>query len=156
MVDLRYIVGLSLCALLAGCSTAQQTGSAERGPQEAVAADPEPAAEPEALPPADAPPPKPDAMPESMAALPEGDPDDLLKLDTAETASILGAPDRTEDQAPALIWVYEVPNLCTLRLFFYPELDGTRFLALTYAIEPATDSAGEHACVTAVRRAHAS
>ncbi|MEX2298674.1 MAG: hypothetical protein WD715_14760 [Dongiaceae bacterium] len=156
MGDFRYIVGLGLCALLGACSTAQQGGSAERVPQETVAPDPESVAEPETPPPADAPPSKPDSVPQSLAALPYTNPEDLLKRDTAETASLLGAPHRTEDQAPALIWVYEVPNLCTLRLFFYPELDGTRFLALTYAIEPGTNSAGEHACVTALRHAHVS
>jgi hypothetical protein len=53
-----------------------------------------------------------------------------------------------------LIWIYEVPDHCVLRLFFYPELDGTRFLALTYSIEPESNNAGERACVTALRRAH--
>jgi hypothetical protein len=55
-----------------------------------------------------------------------------------------------------MIWIYEVPDRCVLRLFFYPELDGTRFLALTYSIEPESNNAGERACVTALRRAHVS
>jgi hypothetical protein len=152
MVNLRRWVGLGFCILLAACNTAEQAGSADRVPQTSTLPDPEAPAEPEGPPPI-APPP---AKPDNVATLPEYDPQELLKLDTAEMADALGAPDRTEDQAPALIWIYEIPGQCTLRMFFYPELDGTRFLALTYSIEPEVNNAGERACVTALRRAHVS
>jgi hypothetical protein len=69
-------------------------------------------------------------------------------------ADMLGTPARIEDQPPALIWIYEVQNLCTLRLFFYPELEGGRFLSLTYEVEPVVDEAAERACIASVRRAH--
>jgi hypothetical protein len=154
MNNLRRAAGMGLLLLLWACNTAVQPGSTERVAQETAVPEPALSAEPEALPPVEAPPTKPDGI--TTAALPESDPQELLKLDTAETADILGAPHRTEDQAPALIWIYEVPNRCVLRLFFYPELDGTRFLALTYSIEPESNNAGERACVTALRRAHVS
>jgi hypothetical protein len=154
MIDFCRTVGMGLFLLLAACNTGVQPGSAERVPQETAMPEAEPAAEPENVPPVEAPPSKPDGI--VTAALPETDPQELLKLDTAETADMLGAPHRTEDQAPAMIWIYEVPDRCVLRLFFYPELDGTRFLALTYSIEPESNNAGERACVTALRRAHVS
>lgn len=125
-----------------------------------AAPEPEPAvaapAEPEPVqPPAVEPPPlKPE--PPAVAAIvpPDIDPEALLNRDTAEMADLLGMPLRIEDQPPALIWVYEAANKCTLRLFFYPQLDGSRFLSLTYKIDPASDRAAEQSCLATLRRAH--
>jgi hypothetical protein len=101
-------------------------------------------------PPPEAPPPKPDAL----ATYPDSDPELLLNRDTAEIADLLGTPLTIEDQAPALIWIYESKGICTLRLFFYPQLEGERFLSLTYEITPAPDRNAEQLCIATLRRAH--
>jgi hypothetical protein len=140
---------LLLFAVLAACVPTEEPKPVAAPPPEPEVAEPAPP-EPELPPPPEAPAPKPDGL----AALPPTDPEVLLNLDTAEMADLLGTPARIEDQPPALIWIYEAENLCTLRLFFYPELDGGRFLSLTYEIEPSGDKAAERTCVDTLRRAH--
>ena len=148
-MTVRQTAWLLLVVLLAGCQQPPKPEPVVVDPPEPVVAAPEPPA-PELPPPPDAPPTK----PELQASLPESDPETLLNRDTAEMANLLGTPARIDDQPPALIWIYEVENLCTLRLFFYPELEGGRFLSLTYEVEPVADEAAERACIASLRRAH--
>ena len=148
-MTVRRTAWLLLFVLLAACEQPPAPEPVVVAPAEPVVAAPEPPA-PELPPPPDAPPTK----PELQASLPESDPETLLNRDTAEMADLLGTPMRIDDQPPALIWIYEVENLCTLRLFFYPELEGGRFLTLTYEVEPAADEAAERACIASLRRAH--
>ncbi len=145
----RRTAWLLLFAVLTACKEPQEPDPVVVAPSEPVIAEPAPPA-PEPPPPPEAPPPK----PELHASYPDSDPETLLNRDTAEMADLLGTPLRIEDQPPALIWIYEVENLCTLRLFFYPELEGGRFLSLTYAVEPVADEAAERACIASLRRAH--
>ena len=147
-MTVRRTAWLLLFATLAACKAPQEAEPVVVPPPEPLVAEPAPP-EPE-LPPPDAPPTK----PELEASLPESDPETLLNRDTAEMADLLGTPLRIEDQPPALIWIYEVENLCTLRLFFYPELEGGRFLSLTYEVEPVVDEAAERACIASLRRPH--
>lgn len=148
-MTVRRTAWLLLFALLAGCEQPPAPEPVVVAPAEPVVAAPEPPA-PELPPPPDAPPTK----PELQGSLPESDPETLLNRDTAEMADLLGTPMRIDDQPPALIWIYEVENLCTLRLFFYPELEGGRFLTLTYEVDPVGDEAAERACIASLRRAH--
>ena len=148
-MTVRQTAWLVALVLLAACEQPAQPEPVVVAPPEPVVAAPEPPA-PELPPPPDAPPSK----PELQASLPDADPETLLNRDTAEMADMLGTPVRIDDQPPALIWIYEVENLCTLRLFFYPELEGGRFLSLTYEIEPVADEAAERACIANLRRAH--
>ena len=138
---------LLLCAGLAAC---EQTERAEPvvAPPASETADAAP------VEPAPPPPDAPDPKPETLVALPDGDPEMLLKRDTAEMADLLGTPTRIEDVPPAIIWVYEMQNVCSLKLFFYPELEGTRYVTLTYEITPAGDARAEEVCISALRRAH--
>lgn len=148
-MTVRQTAWLVALVLLAACEQPPQPEPVVVAPPEPVVAAPEPPA-PDLPPPPDAPPSK----PELQASLPDADPETLLNRDTAEMADLLGTPVRIDDQPPALIWIYEVENLCTLRLFFYPELEGGRFLSLTYEVEPAADEAAERACIASLRRAH--
>jgi hypothetical protein len=140
---------LVFCAALAACKPPEEPQSSAPPPEPQVSEPAQP--EPDLPPPPQAPEPK----PESLASYPDSDPETLLNRDTAEIADILGTPAKIEDQAPALIWVYEATDVCMLRLFFYPQLDGDRFLSLTYEITPAPDRNAEQLCIATLRRAHA-
>jgi len=139
---------LLLCAGLAACAQTERAEPAVAPPPEPAAAD---AAPVEPIPP---PPDAPEPKPDTLTALPDGDPEILLKRDTAEMADLLGTPTRIEDSPPAIIWVYEMQDVCSLKLFFYPELEGTRYITLTYEITPAEGARAEEICVSALRRTH--
>lgn len=78
----------------------------------------------------------------------------LVGLDFDQTASLLGEPTLQEIQPPAQIWSYNGPD-CVLSIFFYPQVGGERYRALTYeVVEPASDAQSAQRCFTALVAEH--
>ena len=61
------------------------------------------------------------------------DPKSLVGLDKQSIEKILGAPHHITLAQPATVWVWEQDG-CRMRMFFYPDLAGDKFRALTYEI----------------------
>ena len=94
------------------------------------------------------PPPVPRRRPEQVAALPPSEPEPveeapdiegLVGLDFDATEALLGEPALDEVQSPARVWAYTGRG-CVLSIFFYPNVDGQSYRALTYEIKGAEDS----------------
>ena len=91
------------------------------------------------------PPPQSDAeaLPEEEAPLEEQPTDlqidQLVGLDFDATQALLGEPVLDEVQAPARVWAYSGSG-CVLNIFFYPNVDGSTYRALTYEVKGGDDS----------------
>ena len=95
----------------------------------------------------EAPPPLPRRRPEQLAALPPAEAADaaapkiegLVGLDFDATEALLGEPALEQVQAPARVWAYNGTG-CVLSIFFYPNVDGQSYRALTYEVKGAEES----------------
>ena len=65
--------------------------------------------------------------------------DGLIGMDFVGTEWLLGAPALETVQPPAKIWSYNGSG-CVLNIFFYPQVNGGEFRALTYEVKGAQDS----------------
>ena len=66
--------------------------------------------------------------------------DGLIGLSFVGTAGLLGQPALEEVKPPAKVWTYNGRG-CALRIFFYPDVGGEAYRALTYEVKAAEDSA---------------
>ncbi len=65
--------------------------------------------------------------------------DGLVGLDFDATKKLLGAPALDEVQPPARVWAYNGRG-CVLSIFFYPNLEGSSYRALTYEVKGSDDT----------------
>jgi hypothetical protein len=80
----------------------------------------------------------------------------LVGLSQADTMKLLGAPAAHKSIPPAQIWTYR-STICDLTLYFYPEVGGAAFRALTYQInDPGTSDATHTACLAGLTKLPAS
>jgi len=61
---------------------------------------------------------------------------ELVGLDFAAVRTMLGDPALEEIQPPATVWAYNGRG-CVLSVFFYPDVDGGSYRALTYQVKGA-------------------
>lgn len=135
-------------------------------PQAESTAAAEPAAAPAPPPP---PRPKPQSQPQQLAALPPpappapaddpvnnpganpaADPEKLIGLDQDSTEALLGPPNLQQAEPPAQVWYYTATD-CTLRVFFYLELETTTYRALHYEMtRNDTSQLGERSCIAQI------
>ena len=79
----------------------------------------------------------------------------LVGLSQADATALLGAPSESKDLPPSKIWTYHSP-VCDMKLFFYPEVGGPNFRALTYQIdERGASDATHNACLSSLAKPHA-
>ena len=57
--------------------------------------------------------------------------DSLLDKDFADVVALLGDPSSKQLQSPGEMWLFAASD-CTLRLFFYPQVEGESFRVLSY------------------------
>ena len=61
------------------------------------------------------------------------DPDVLVGLDMTSTKVLLGDPALQFEKAPAKVWSYH-GGICTLNIFFFPEVEDDHFRLLAYRV----------------------
>ncbi len=61
---------------------------------------------------------------------------ELVGLDFGAVRAMLGDPALEEIQPPATVWAYNGRG-CVLSIFFYPDVDGGSYRALTYQVKGA-------------------
>jgi hypothetical protein len=85
----------------------------------------------------------------------ETDPQRLVGITDAEAIRLMGQPVSKSDMPPSRVWLYR-SNACDLKLFFYPEVGGSSYRALTYEINnhDRTD-ANNRTCIASLLKAHA-
>ena len=89
-------------------------------------------------------------------ALPLTDVAHLVGLSQADTVKLFGPPAAHKSLSPAQIWTYR-STICDLILFFYPEVSGAAFRALTYQISERGASDATHtACLASLIKLPAS
>ena len=139
-------LGLAL-VILAGCQTSEQRGaqlsSSEWTADRVVRLlnPPPPKIEVEVV--EEEPPPLPRRRPLQLAKLAPAAQalaiDGLVGLDFDATKKLLGAPALDEVQPPARVWAYNGRG-CVLSIFFYPNLEGSSYRALTYEVKGSEDT----------------
>ncbi len=133
--------------ILAGCQTSEQ-GGAQLSSSEWTADrvvrllnPPPPKIEVEVV--EEEPPPLPRRRPLQLAKLAPAAQalaiDGLVGLDFDATKKLLGAPALDEVQPPARVWAYNGRG-CVLSIFFYPNLEGSSYRALTYEVKGSEDT----------------
>lgn len=151
MIRLLGLWGLT-GSLLLGCVTQQQKGvdlpTTQWTPDRVAKLVNPPPPEPVAVVEPEDPPPVPRRRPEQVASLPPSEPepdeeapdlDGLVGLDFDATEALLGEPALDEVQSPARVWAYAGRG-CVLSIFFYPNVDGQSYRALTYEVKGAGDT----------------
>jgi hypothetical protein len=85
----------------------------------------------------------------------ETDPQRLVGITDAEAIRLLGQPISRTDIPPSRVWLYR-SSACDVKLFFYPEVGGSSYRALTFEINnhDRTD-ANNRACMASLRKANA-
>lgn len=79
----------------------------------------------------------------------------LVGLSQSDVTSLFGPPAESKDLPPSKIWTYHSP-VCDMKLFFYPEVGGPSFRALTYQIdERGASDATHNACLSSLAKPHA-
>jgi hypothetical protein len=79
----------------------------------------------------------------------------LVGLSQSEATALFGSPAESKDLPPSKIWTYHSP-VCDMKLFFYPEVGGPNFRALTYQIdERGASDATHNACLSSLAKPHA-
>jgi hypothetical protein len=102
-----------------------------------------------ALPPPAAPAPAADPV-NNPGADPAADPEKLIGLDRESTQELLGQPNLQQAEPPAQVWYYTATD-CTLRVFFYLELETTTYRALHYEMtRNDTAQLGERSCISQI------
>ena len=72
--------------------------------------------------------------PAGVDAPPLTDVDHLVGLSQTDTMKLFGPPAERKNLPPSQIWTYH-STVCDVKLFFYPEVGGWAFRALTYQID---------------------
>jgi hypothetical protein len=91
-----------------------------------------------------------------VEALRSTDVSHLVGLSQADTMKLFGPPVAPKSFPPYQAWTYHSTN-CDLMLFFFPEVSGTAFRALTYQIiERDASDAAHTACLASLTRLSAS
>jgi hypothetical protein len=82
-------------------------------------------------------------------------PDEVIGLDLAQIARLLGEPAFRTEQPPAKVWSYAGAG-CAMRVFVYPDIKSRVFRALTYEIQ-GTDGTllAKRRCFTGLKKQHA-
>jgi hypothetical protein len=76
----------------------------------------------------------------------------LVGLSQTDTMKLFGPPTERKNLPPSEIWTYR-STVCDVRLFFYPEVGGPAFRALTYQInERDTSIATHNACLSSLAK----
>ena len=89
-------------------------------------------------------------------ALPLTDVAHLVGLSQADTTKLFGPPAARKSLPPSQVWTYH-STICDLILFFFPEVSGTAFRALTYQIIERDASDATHtACLASLIKLPAS
>jgi len=85
-------------------------------------------------------------------APPLTDVDHLVGLSQTDTMKLFGPPAERKDLPPSQIWTYH-STVCDVKLFFYPEVAGSAFRALTYQIdERGAYDATHNACLSSLAK----
>jgi hypothetical protein len=85
---------------------------------------------------------------------PLSDASHLVGLSQTDAGRLLVPPVERKEIPPSQVWTYR-SDLCELKLFFYPEVGGTAFRALTYQIDDrGTNDANHHACLASLAKPH--
>jgi hypothetical protein len=124
---------------------APQASPAEAGAQSTAQASPESRASQTANQPASAP-----TTAAPAPAVPE--PAQLVGLSQADAGKIFGPPVERSDSPPSQIWTYR-SDICDLKLYFYPEVGGSAYRALTYQIDDrGSNDATHHTCLISLAK----
>ncbi len=84
------------------------------------------------------------------------EPAQLVGLSQADAGKIFGPPVQRNDAPPSQIWTYH-SDICDLKLYFYPEVGGSAYRALTYQIDDrGANDATHHTCLTSLAKPRAS
>ena len=71
----------------------------------------------------------------------------LMGLSQTETTKLFGEPAERKNLPPSQIWIYH-STVCDLKMFFYPEVGGPTFRALTILIDDhSADDASHNTCL---------
>jgi hypothetical protein len=76
----------------------------------------------------------------------------LVGLSQTDTMKLFGPPAERKNLPPSQIWTYH-STVCDVKLFFYPEVAGSAFRALTYEIdERGAYDATHNACLSSLAK----
>ena len=76
----------------------------------------------------------------------------LMGLSQTDTTKLFGEPAERESLPPAQIWIYH-SMVCVLKMFFYPEVGGPVFRALTIFIDDhGADDATHNTCLSSLAK----
>jgi hypothetical protein len=76
----------------------------------------------------------------------------LVGLSETDTMKLFGSPAERKDLPPSQIWTYH-STVCDVKLYFYPEVGGSAFRALTYQIdERGAYDATHNACLSSLAK----
>ena len=90
--------------------------------------------------------------PAGVDAPPLTDVDHLVGLSQTDTMKLFGPPAERKNLPPSQIWTYH-STVCDVKLFFYPEVGGWAFRALTYQIdERGAYDATHNACLSSLAK----
>ncbi len=147
---MRRLAGMIAVILLLGCQERQppvMSGPVPQGDSVAriklLHAEPPPP--PEELP-------VPGRKPALLAERADLEPEQLIGLDQAAAANLLGQPSLQDERPPAKVWTYNSKS-CVLSIFFYADINTRVFRSLTYEFkgEDQTD-AGKQRCLAELVR----
>ena len=79
----------------------------------------------------------------------------LVGLSQTDAERMFGLPAESKELPPSRIWTYH-SSVCDVKLFFYPEVGGPAYRALTYQIdERGAADATHNACLSSLAKPHA-
>jgi len=79
----------------------------------------------------------------------------LVGLSQTDAEKMFGLPAESKELPPSRIWTYH-SSVCDMKLFFYPEVGGPAYRALTYQIdERGAADATHNACLSSLAKPHA-
>jgi hypothetical protein len=89
------------------------------------------------------------------AIVPVSDAAHLVGLSQTDAEKMFGLPAESKELPPSRIWTYH-SSVCDVKLFFYPEVGGPAYRALTYQIdERGAADATHNACLSSLAKPHA-
>jgi hypothetical protein len=93
--------------------------------------------------------------PAVLAVAPVSDAAHLVGLSQTDAEKMFGLPAESKELPPSRIWTYH-SSVCDMKLFFYPEVGGPAYRALTYQIdERGAADATHNACLSSLAKPHA-
>jgi hypothetical protein len=89
------------------------------------------------------------------AVAPVSDAAHLVGLSQTDAEKMFGLPAESKELPPSRIWTYH-SSVCDVKLFFYPEVGGPAYRALTYQIdERGAADATHNACLSSLAKSNA-